>query len=80
MLARKGQGETAGVALQPEGIIPNAPWAYYLRHSVSPQQGDRIYDNNNIYRINEIYDPRGPRGRVEYYICYAKRLEGKEYE
>jgi hypothetical protein len=80
MLNRKGRNEPGGIALAPEGLIPNAPWAYYFRYDVAPKQGDRIYDSNQIHRINEIYDPRGSRGRIEYYICYAKRIEGKVYE
>lgn len=80
MLLQGGSKSPAeGVEYVKEGSVPAHGWAYYFRYDVEPRLGDRIYDGGEILRINEVYDPRGDRGRVEYYICRARRLEGKEY-
>lgn len=80
VLARGASSNQAeGISNLGEGLVPEHGWIFYLRHDVEPRQGDRIYDDGFLYRINEVYDPRGPRGRVEYYICGTKRIEGKFY-
>lgn len=80
MLAQGGsKGSAEGIEYTPQGGVPTHGWVYYFRHDTHPEQGDRIYDDGQILRVNEVYDPRGPTGRVEYYICRTKRIEGKAY-
>lgn len=65
---------------QLEGLVNTAEMVYYFRHTANPREGDRIYENIEMYPNHiEIWDVdysvpmRFQGGRIEYWVVGATR-------
>ena len=64
----------------PEGITHDSEAVYYFRWDANPREGDRIYENIEIYPngietflIDKAIPMRARGGRIEYWACGASQ-------
>ena len=76
--SNKGLPTIAGEQI--EGIVHDSEMIYYMRYNVNPAQGDRIYENMDLYPNNlmlYVVDFTLPMryigGRVEYWVVGASQ-------